>query len=114
MIRSSAFARGGPLDRFVQVASSSWCRASVAAAGPERSVPDPSDPSRRCVRIPQAFRSRDGGYPVVGFQFHPEQQDFGRLSPASPRDARGDALNVLANAIDLVLESYRRTYWPHA
>ena len=65
--------------------------------------------------MPQAFRSRPGdGYPLVGYQFHPEQRDFTRLAPDSPPDARGDALNVIANTVDLVLESYRRLYWPGA
>ena len=64
------------------------------------------------MRVPQAFRSRArDGYPLVGFQFHPEQRDFTRLAPGSPPDARGDALNLVANTVDLVLESYRRLYW---
>jgi hypothetical protein len=113
MLRASAFRRG-PLARLSLVAFSHFCRPWVRADGPEPTWPDPRDPARRCVLVPQGFVSNDGGYPVVGFQFHPEQRDFKRLAPQSPPDARGDPINVVANAVDLALESLLRLYWPDA
>lgn len=112
MIRASAFQ--GLLSRFQLVAWSDLCRFWVTE-GPEPVFPDPHDPGRRCVRVPQAFRSRDPrSYPVVGFQFHPEQRDLKRFAPDSPHAARGDALNLIANTVDLTLEAYTRLYWPDA
>jgi hypothetical protein len=113
MMRASAFGRG-PLARLGLVAWSHFCRPWVREDGPEPTWPDPRDPARRCVLVPQAFRSEGDGYPVLGFQFHPEQRDFRRLAPGSPPDARGDALNVVANAVDLALESLVRLYWSDA
>ncbi len=113
MIRASAFGRG-PLARLSLVAWSHFCRPWVRPDGPEPTWPDPRAPERRCVLVPQAFASNDEGYPVVGLQFHPEQRDFKRLAPGSPPDARGDPLNVIANAVDLALESLVRLYWPGA
>lgn len=112
MIRASAFSRG-PLTGFRIVAESTFCRPWVQASGPEAVTVDPADASLRCVTVPQAFRSRDDErFPIMGFQFHPEQRDLQRLAPGSPPEARGDALNVLANAVDLALEGYIRAYWP--
>jgi hypothetical protein len=112
MLRLSAFS--GPLARLRVAAHSDFCRSWVVE-GPEETALDPADPSRRCVRMPQAFRSRDPfAYPVIGFQFHPEQRDLTRLAPGSPAEARGDALNAVANAIELALLGYLRVYWPDA
>lgn len=111
MLRASAFARG-PLDGFVLAATSTFCRTWVEDSGYEPTAIDPRDPARRCVTVPQAFRSRnESRFPIVGFQFHPEQRDLQRLAPGSPPEARGDALNVLANTVDLVLEGYIRSYY---
>lgn len=113
MVRASAFGRG-PLSRLSLVAWSHFCRPWVRDDGPEPTWPDPRDPTRRCVLVPQAFVSNDEGYPVIGFQFHPEQRDLRRLAPGSPPDARGDPTNIVANAVDLALESLLRLYWPDA
>lgn len=64
-----------------------------------------------CVTVPQAFRSRTRGQALVGFQFHPEQRDLARLAPGMPKDARGDALNVFANALDLVWDGLLEETW---
>lgn len=113
MIRASAFL--GPLRRLELVGWSHFCRDWVDPAGLENTWPDPSQPGRFCVKIPQAFRSRDhDGYPIVGFQFHPEQRDLQRLAPGSPPDARGDALNFIANTLSLILDAYTRLYWSRA
>jgi hypothetical protein len=111
MLRVSAFDRG-PLATYVLASTSTFCRPWIHPDGPERTWVDPRQPDDRCVTVPQAFRTRDDGrFPIVGFQFHPEQRDLQRLAPGSPPEARGDALNVLANAIDLALEGYVSGYW---
>lgn len=111
MLRASAFERG-PLVGFDLAATSTFCRTWVMPEGPERTTEDPARPDVRCVTVPQAFRSRgEGRFPIIGFQFHPEQRDLQRLAPGSAPEARGDALNVLANAVDLALEGYVRGYW---
>jgi len=90
---------------------SDYCHPWVLPSGPE--VTWEGKNGDRCVRIAQAFHSRDESrYPVIGFQFHPEQRDLTRLAPGSGPEDRGDALNVFANAVDMVVESYLRVWWP--
>ena len=111
MLRLSAFERG-PLFGLELAARSTFCRSWVKPEGPERATADAGRPGVFCVTVPQAFHSRDDGrFPIIGFQFHPEQRDLQRLAPGSPREARGDALNVLANAVDLALDGYVQSYW---
>jgi hypothetical protein len=113
MLREPAF--DSILSSFRVSAHSDYCSPRVDPSGPAEVRDDPEHPDVRCVRVPQAFRSKDTSrYPVVGFQFHPEQRDLTRLVPGSPDDARGDAMNIFANAIDLVLDSYIRVFWPGA
>jgi hypothetical protein len=113
MLREPAF--DDILSGFQVSAYSDYCSPLVDPAGPAEVLPAPGQPDARCVRVPQAFRSTDPSrYPVIGFQFHPEQRDLTRLVPGSPDDARGDAMNIFANAIDLVLDSYVRVFWPGA
>jgi hypothetical protein len=113
MLREPAFE--SLLSRFRVSAFSDYCSPLVDPAGPEEVRPDPAQPEARCVRVPQAFRSTEPRrFPVIGFQFHPEQRDLTRLVNGSPPDARGDAMNIFADAIDLVLDSYVRVYWPGA
>ena len=113
MIRASAL--GGRLPGLRMIAHSDFCASWVDPRGPEPTFADPNDPSRRCVRVPQAFRSIDTeGYPIVGFQFHPEQRDLPRLAPGAPPEARADSLQVVANTLDLAIEAWLRLYWPWA
>mgnify|MGYP003816407233 CR=1 FL=1 len=109
MIRASAF--DGVLSSLKMTAWSEYCHPWVMP-GPE---PTRRQGDGRCVTVPQAYRSRDTGrYPVIGFQFHPEQRDLPRLAPGALAEERGDGLEVFANAIDLAVESYVRLYWPDA
>ena len=93
---------------------SDYCHPFVKASGPEPTFPDPLDPRSRCVRIPQAFHSRDRDrFPIVGFQFHPEQRDLPRLAPGATGDERGDAMNAFANAVDLAVDGWLKLTWPN-
>lgn len=107
MIRASAFE--GPLSALKLTAYSEYC-APWVLEGPELTW---EQGEARCVRVPQAFRSRDDSrYPIMGYQFHPEQRDLPRLAPGAPAEERGDALNAFANGIDLAIVGYLRLYWP--
>ncbi|MFO0659411.1 MAG: hypothetical protein U0165_06230 [Polyangiaceae bacterium] len=108
LLRSQALERG-PLRELKVVAYSHFCRPWVREDGPEPTWLMPN--GARCIQVPQAFRSVSReGFPLIGFQFHPEQRDFTRLAPGSPTDARGDAMNVFANAVALALDEYIRRW----
>ncbi|MBI5532827.1 MAG: hypothetical protein HY898_08945 [Deltaproteobacteria bacterium] len=110
MLRLSAFSK--QLSDWRLSAWSDWCRPWVKQPGIEPTAADEQHVGARCVRIPQAFHSRARDrYPVVGFQFHPEQRDFPRLAPGSSDEERGDALNVFANAVDRAIEAWLRVGW---
>ena len=111
MVRPSAFS--DVLSGLRPVAFSEFCAPWVHADGVEPTRG--AEGEGPCVRVPQAFRSTDErGYPIVGFQFHPEQRDFQHPASDSPHDAKADAMNVFGNAVQLVLDAYVRLYWPHA
>jgi hypothetical protein len=113
MIRMSAF--HGPLRDLDLVAWSRLCAPWVVADGVEPTWPDAKDARSHCVVVPQAFHSHDAdAYPLIGFQFHPEARDLARLAPDSPIEARGDPLNIFANAVDMAIAAYVELYWPHA
>jgi hypothetical protein len=101
MVRYSAFSP--VLDDMVVAAWSEYCHPWVSDNGPEATYPDPRHPGWRRLRIPQLFHARVlDRRPVIGSQFHPGAKDLRGLAPDAPPEARGDAWNVFANAIDLV------------
>ena len=80
-IRPDAFLPGAPLQRFAVLATSAFCAQDVVAAGPRDGVfPNPGGPGS-CDTVPEAFRSRGGGWPIIGAQFHAEQRDFSSRRP---------------------------------
>ena len=101
-IRADAFERGGPLERLQVVASSTFC-------GPT-TVPDGSRGTRSsaCETIPEAFRSRDRAWPVIGAQFHAEQRDFATAAPGDPPEAVADPRLFLASAYEEFVDAYER------
>ncbi len=112
MLRPSAFSRG-EVPSLQVIAWSDFCRPWIDPHGLEPTWPAP-DGKGYCLRVPQAFRSVETvGYPVVGFQFHPEQQDLKRPGVNSPPEARGDALEILAASVDWEIERYRTEAWLH-
>lgn len=113
MVRWSAFS--SLLSGLKIAAWTDYCHTWVRGDGPEPTTLDPTAPRKRCVRIPHAFRTTDDRrFPLIGLQFHADGKDLQRLMPEDPSDARGDALNVFANAVDLAVESYLRVWWPGA
>lgn len=87
-IRPDAFAPGGVLERFEVVASSTFC-------GPQG-----------CTEVPEVFRSRGGGWPIIGVQFHPEQRDFPAPAPGDPPESVADPFLFLAAAYESLVDAY--------
>lgn len=107
-IRGDAFLAGAPLERFSIVATSAFCGPDVVAASPRDGVfPNPSGPGW-CDTVPEAFRSRDPAWPVVGMQFHAEQKDFSVPGPGDPPESVADARLVFAAAYDAMVDAYVR------
>ena len=105
-VRSDAFLPGGPLDRFDLLATSTFCGAEVLAVSPRDELfPSPSGEGS-CRVIPQAFRSRDRAWPVIGTQFHPEQRDFTIAAPGDPPESVDDPKLFLAAAYELVVDAH--------
>ncbi len=99
-VRWTAYSR---LTRLRELAHTTLCAPWVRAAGPEPTWERGGD---RCVHVSQAFRATGGPFPVVGVQFHPEQRDLSRVAPDDPDVARGDALQLMANAVDDVVVAW--------
>ncbi len=87
-IRPDAFVTGGPLEHFEVVASSTFCGAEG------------------CTEIPEAFRSRGSGWPIIGAQFHPEQRDFSVSAPGDPSESVADPYLFLAAAYETLVDAY--------
>jgi hypothetical protein len=106
-IRPEAFRVGGPLSRMKLVATSRFCTSPAPAlalagstplarhAAPKgtraRAVATEVAPAERCEVVPEAFRSSDEGWPIIGTQFHPEQYDFSSAALGDPPESVADA-----------------------
>lgn len=102
-LRPGAFL--GPLSRFEVLASSTLCRKEVIPLKPEDGGYWEGD--KFCSIVPEVFRARDGDYPLVGMQFHPEQRDFAEADPHDPAHATADPRLLLQeiyeSAVDALL-----------
>jgi hypothetical protein len=107
-VRADAFLPGGPLDRFQVVATSAFCAADVIAAGPHDGVfPNPGG-AGWCDTVPEAFRSRDASWPIIGAQFHAEQRDFATPAAGDPPESTADARLFFAAAYESMIDAYVR------
>jgi hypothetical protein len=107
-VRLDAFLPGGPLDRLKVVATSSFCAPDVvAASGADAVFPNPNGPGL-CDTVPEAFRSKDAGWPVIGAQFHAEQRDFSAPAPGDPPESVADPRLFLAAAYEQIVDAYVR------
>jgi len=105
-LRSDAFLPGGPLQRFEVLATSAFCGPDVVAASPRDGVvPNPSGPGW-CDTLPEAFRSRDRAWPILGTQFHAEQKDFATAGPGDPPESVADARLFFAAAYEQMVDAY--------
>jgi hypothetical protein len=58
------------------------------------------------VTVPEAFRSRGDGWPVIGAQFHPEQRDFLEAAPGDPPESVGDPRLFVTAAYEQMVDAY--------
>jgi hypothetical protein len=106
VVRPDAFLPNGALSRFELVATSSFCGIDVIAASARDGVfPNPRGPGF-CDTVPEAFRSRDHAYPVIGAQFHAEQRDFAAAAGGDPPESVSDPRLFLAAAYDQIVDAY--------
>jgi hypothetical protein len=105
-VRPDAFLAGAPLQRFEVLATSAFCAPDVVAASPRDGVfPDPAGKGW-CDTVPEAFRSRDRAWPIVGTQFHAEQKDFSAAAPGEPPESVADARLFVAAAFEQMVDAY--------
>jgi hypothetical protein len=105
-VRADAFLPGAPLQRYEILATSAFCGPDVVAASVRDGIsPNPSGPGW-CDTVPEAFRSRDRAWPVVGTQFHAEQKDFATPGPGDPPEAVADARLFMTAAYEEMVDAY--------
>ena len=106
VVRPSAFLPGAPLSRFEVLATSVFCGPDVIDGGPDdRAFPNPSG-AGKCARVPEVFRSNDGGYPIIGAQFHAEQYDFPTAAEGDPAESTADARLFIAAEYEAIVDAY--------
>jgi hypothetical protein len=105
-VRLDAFLPGALLQRFDVLATSPFCGPDVVAASVRDGVsPNPSGPGW-CDTVPEAFRSRDHAWPVVGTQFHAEQKDFATPGPGDPPESVADARLFMISVYEEMIDAY--------
>jgi hypothetical protein len=107
-LRPDAFLPGGPLERFEVLATSAFCASDVVAASPRDGVFANPSGSGWCDTVPEAFRSRDRAWPIIGAQFHAEQRDFAVAAPGDPPESVADARLFFAAAFEQMVDAYVR------
>jgi hypothetical protein len=95
-IRLDAFGPGEPLERLQLVATSTFCPRGGTG------------PSSGCAVVPEAFRSKDPSWPVIGAQFHAEQHEFAVAAPDEPAEAVADPRLFVAGAYEEIVDAYER------
>ncbi len=107
-VRLDAFLPGGPLQRLQVVATSAFCAPDVVAANGNDAVFANPNGAGWCDTVPEAFRSRDAGWPVIGAQFHAEQRDFSAPGPGDPPESIADPRLFLAATYEQIVDAYVR------
>lgn len=107
-VRPDAFLPWQPLRRFEVLATSTFCARAVVAASQRDNVRANGTGSGWCRTVPQAFRSRDRAWPIIGAQFHAEQRDFTVAAPGDPPESVADPRLFLAAAYDLIVDAHVR------
>jgi hypothetical protein len=106
VIRPDAFLQDAPLRRFEVLATSTFCTPHVIAASTrDRAFPDPQGRGS-CAVVPEVYRSRDPGFPVIGAQFHPEQREFAIPAGGDPPESVSDPRLFLAGAYEQIVDAY--------
>ena len=105
-VRPDSFLPGRPLERFEVLATSAFCGPHVVAASPLDGVFANPDGPGLCDTVPEAFRSRDPAWPILGMQFHAEQRDFTAPGPGDPPESSADARLFFAAAYEQMVDAY--------
>jgi hypothetical protein len=66
-----------------------------------------ADGTGECSTIPEAFRSRDRAWPIIGAQFHAEQRDFASAAPGDPPESVADPRLFIAAVYEEMVDAYR-------
>jgi hypothetical protein len=107
-VRPDAFLAGGPLERLEIVATSAFCAPDVVAASSRDGVfPDPAG-AGSCDTVPEAFRTRESVWPIIGTQFHAEQREFSVAGAGDPPESVADPRLFLASAFEELVDAYVR------
>jgi hypothetical protein len=106
-VRPDAFMHRGPLERLSLLATSAFCGPNVAEDPTDGAFPDPGG-TKWCATVPEAFRSRDRAWPLVGAQFHAEQRDFSNAAEDDPPESIADPRLFLAAAYDEMVDAFVR------
>jgi hypothetical protein len=104
-IRLDAFSATGPLRRFKVVATSAFCGPDVQPTPNGGGFADPNG-NGWCTTVPEAFRSQNDDWPVIGAQFHAEQRDFVNVAPGDPPESTADPRLFLAAAYEQIIDAY--------
>jgi hypothetical protein len=107
-VRPDAFLPDGPLRHFEVVATSTFCGAEGSTARARDALATSAKSESWCRTVPQAFRSRDRAWPVIGAQFHAEQRDFTAPASGDPPESVADPRLFLAAAYELIVDASLR------
>jgi hypothetical protein len=107
-VRPDAFRPEGPLRRFEVLATSTFCAPEVSPVDPHDGLSVGPRAHGWCRTVPQAFRSRDHAWPIIGAQFHAEQRDFPAAAPGDPAESVADPRLFLAAAYELIVDAHLR------
>lgn len=108
LIRPEAFSDGAPLAGLQILATSLFCSPVVVASLHAPAVAPNPNGKGRCARVTEAFRARDGVWPLIGVQFHPEQRDYDIAPTGDPPEAVADARLFVAAAYEEIVDAYLR------
>ncbi len=107
-VRFDAFMPGGPLEKLELLATSTFCAPHVVAAGPRDGVVPNPNGAGWCDTLPEAFRSKESSWPLIGAQFHAEQRDFSFSAPGDPPESIDDPRLFIAAAFEQIVDAYEK------
>lgn len=107
-VRFDAFMPGGPLEKLELLATSAFCAPHVVAAGPRDGVVRNPNGTGWCDTLPEAFRSKQSSWPLIGAQFHAEQRDFSLSAPGDPPESVDDPRLFIAAAFEQIVDAYEK------
>ena len=109
VVRPAVFYPGQPLAGFEILARSVFCGKNVVDGGPrDHAFPNPDGPGR-CMTVPEIWRAKGPGWPMIGTQFHAEQYDFTAPAKGDPPESVADPRLLVAAQYESIVDSYLRS-----